>query len=375
MTLMESLMQEIRDQLTEQLDLTYLLTDEQLRERIEQLVFMKAQAIPLTAREKVELVGAVWQRMRGLDVLDPLLADESVTEIMINDFDQIYVERSGKLELAEVTFDSREKLEDLIQTIVASVNRVVNEAQPIVDARLKDGSRIHVVLPPIALNGPTMTIRKFSKTPLKMGDLIACKMLSQEMAAYLEEAMKSHRNIFISGGTGSGKTTFLNALSTFIPPEERVITVEDAAELQLSTLPNVVSLETRNANTEGKGELTMRDLIKAALRMRPTRIMVGEVRGAEAADMLQALNTGHAGNSTGHAGSASEMIVRLEAMVQSGTSLSPDIIRKQLATAIDIIVHLQRLSCGRRCVAEISELRLEHDNIVLRPLFVHDGER
>ncbi|MBW7460514.1 CpaF family protein, partial [Paenibacillus sepulcri] len=299
-------------------------------------VFHWSREHPLTASEKVQLVRRLFHAFRGLDLLQPLMDDPTVTEIMINSHEEMFIERAGKLTRLPQSFESRERLEDLIQAVVAGVNRVVNESSPIVDARLKDGSRVHVVLPPVALKGPTMTIRKFPEQPLHMNDLIALGALTEEAAAMLRKLVAAKYNIFISGGTGSGKTTFLNALSQFIPADERIVTIEDSAELQIASIPNLVSLETRNANTEGKGEISMRELIKASLRMRPNRIIIGEVRGGESIDMLQAMNTGHDGSlSTGHSNSARDMMARLETMVLSGADLPITVIRQQIGSAID----------------------------------------
>lgn len=292
----EKLVLELRNQVRAGLNLSASTGDEELLEHIESAVFRRAERERWTAADKREIVRKVFHSFRGLDVLQPFLEDATITEIMINSHKEIFIEQDGQVRQVSVSFESRERLEDIIQSVVAQVNRVVNESSPIVDARLADGSRVNVVLPPIALKGPTMTIRKFPERPMTMEDLVAKGALGGEAAQFLQTLVRAKYNIFISGGTGSGKTTFLNALSQFIPGEERVITIEDSAELQIRTVPNLVSLETRNANTEGKGEVTIRDLIRASLRMRPNRIVVGEVRGAETLDMLQAMNTGHDGS-------------------------------------------------------------------------------
>ncbi|AZN43008.1 CpaF family protein [Paenibacillus albus] len=355
------------------------MTDEAFRSLIERTVFQWCRDHPLTAAEKAMLVRRLFHSFRGLDLLQPLMDDPSITEIMINGHEELFVERAGKLSRLPSAFESRERLEDLIQTVVAAVNRVVNESSPIVDARLKNGSRVHIVLPPIALKGPTMTIRKFPEQPLQMEDLIAREALSENAAVLLEALVKSKYNIFISGGTGSGKTTFLNALSQFIPADERIVTIEDAAELQIGSVPNLVSLETRNANTEGKGAISMRELIRASLRMRPNRIIVGEVRGGECIDMLQAMNTGHDGSlSTGHSNSARDMVARLETMSLSGADLPIGVIRQQISSAIDIIVHLARLRDRSRRVTEISEVvGVSGGEVMIEPIyqFVETGER
>ncbi|PZE22196.1 CpaF family protein [Paenibacillus xerothermodurans] len=347
-------------------------------EMIEQEVFGYPFDTYLTAGQKHQLVVRLFHSFRGLDVLQPLVDDPSVTEIMINRYDRIFIERDGQVRLSDVQFESKEKLEDVIQAIVARVNRAVNESSPIVDARLLDGSRVNVVLPPIALEGPTMTIRKFPESPMTLADLVAKAAISEQAAEFLTRLVRAKFNLFIGGGTGSGKTTFLNALSQFIPDGERIITIEDSAELQVRTVPNLVRMETRNANTEGKGEITIRDLIRSSLRMRPNRIIVGEVRGAEALDMLQAMNTGHDGSlSTGHANSTQDMLSRLETMVLSAAPLPVEVIRKQICSAIDVMIHLTRLRDSSRRVTEIAEIIGFIDGEVqLNPLFqfVETGE-
>ncbi|RAP77060.1 CpaF family protein [Paenibacillus montanisoli] len=375
----EATVQLLKERIRNQLELGSALSDEEFGSRIEREVFRWSRDHPLTTGEKIQLVRRLFHSFRGLDLLQPLMDDPSVTEIMINSHEELFVERAGQLTRLPMAFESRERLEDLIQTVVAGVNRVVNESTPIADARLFDGSRVHIVLPPIALKGPTMTIRKFPEKPMLMEDLIACGALTSEAAALLGKLVKAKYNIFISGGTGSGKTTFLNALSQFIPEDERIVTIEDAAELQIRSVPNLVSLETRNANTEGKGAIAMRELIRASLRMRPNRIVVGEVRGGEAIDMLQAMNTGHDGSlSTGHSNSARDMIARLETMALSGADLPIAVIRQQIGSAIDIIVHLSRLRDRSRRVIEICEVVGANDGEVqLQPLyrFQEAGER
>ncbi|MCS7461130.1 CpaF family protein [Paenibacillus doosanensis] len=362
----------------EKLDLSVSVTDQQLLELIEQEVFAYPFETYSTAGQKHQLIMRLFHSFRGLDILQPLVDNPAVTEIMINRYDQIFIEREGRVSLADVKFESKEKLEDVIQAIVAKVNRAVNEANPIVDARLLDGSRVNVVLPPVALDGAVMTIRKFPESPLTLRDLMGKGALTEEAASFLIKLVQAKYNVFIGGGTGSGKTTFLNALSQYIPDDERIITIEDSAELQIRTVPNLVRLETRNANTEGKGEISIRDLIRSSLRMRPNRIIVGEVRGAEALDMLQALNTGHDGSlSTGHANSTTDMLSRLETMVLSGASLPVDVVRKQICSAIDVMIHLQRLRDRSRRVTEISEVAgIEDGEVKLNRLyeFVETGE-
>ncbi|MGM0941684.1 MAG: CpaF family protein [Bacillota bacterium] len=349
-------------------------TNDELLELVEETVIEYARESKISSVMIKRIVDRMYHAFRGLGVLQPILDDPSITEIMINNYDEIYIERDGQVSNANVKFENQQKLEDTIQAIVSKVNRVVNESSPIVDARLEDGSRVNVVLPPVALKGPAMTIRKFPEKPLMIGDLIQFGALDEDVAYFLEQLVEAKYNIFISGGTGSGKTTFLNVLSNFIPTEERILTIEDSAELQIRKVPNLVSLETRNANTEGKGEITIRDLIKASLRMRPNRIIVGEVRGQEALDMLQAMNTGHDGSlSTGHANSVYDMLSRLETMVLSGAELPIEVIRKQIGSAIDIMVHLSRLRDHSRRVMEISEVcGVENGEIIIKPLYVFE---
>lgn len=353
------------------LDLTSSAGDDELWQGIERKVLSDPTLEDLTSGERHTLVQRLFDSFRGLDILQPLVDHPEITEIMINSHREIFVEQEGEVRQITLEFESRERLEDIIQMIVSGVNRIVNESSPIVDARLKDGSRVNIVLPPIALKGPTMTIRKFPSEPMKMSDLIDKGALHEEAAELLQQLVRSKYNIFIGGGTGSGKTTFLNALSQFIPADERIITIEDSAELQIVTVPNLVSLETRNANTEGKGKISIRDLIKSSLRMRPNRIVIGEVRGAEALDMLQAMNTGHDGSlSTGHANTISDMISRLETMVLSGADLPIAVVRQQISSAIDIFVHLSRLRDRSRRVTEISEvIGMQDGEVLLNPLF------
>ncbi|MBQ6635128.1 MAG: CpaF family protein [Lachnospiraceae bacterium] len=313
----------------------------------------------------------LFNSIRRLDVLQELIEDSSVTEIMINGPDHIFIERSGKIVRTDRTFVSMEKLEDVVQQIVSACNRVVNESSPIVDARLGNGDRVNVVLPPVALNGPIVTIRRFPEKPIRMEDLLSLGSVPENIAAFLNCIVRAGYNIFISGGTGSGKTTFLNALSEFIPGGERVITIEDNAELQIRHIENLVRLEARNANVEGCRPIGIRDLIRSALRMRPDRIIVGEVRGSEAIDMIQAMNTGHDGSlSTGHANSARDMLARLETMVLMGMDLPLPAIRGQLASAIDVIIHLGRLRDRSRKLLEICEVTgMENGRITTAPLF------
>ena len=342
----------IMEELTESRD----MDDEQLLERIDTAIRDMGQGIYLPLKERIWLRGSLYDSFRRLDILQELVDDKTVSEIMVNGAGKIFIERNGKTQAWERRFEKPEQLEDIIQQIVGRVNRVVNVSSPIVDARLEDGSRVHIVLPPVSLNGPVVTIRKFPE-PITMEKLIRFGAVTEEAAGFLKELVGAGYNIFISGGTNSGKTTFLNALSSFIPPQERVITIEDSAELQITQVPNLVRLETRNANTEGEGEITMSQLIRASLRMNPTRIIVGEVRGRETLDMLQAMNTGHDGSlATGHGNSARDMLSRLETMVLMAAELPLPAIRSQIASALDIMVHLGRLRDGSRKVLSIAEI-------------------
>ena len=329
----------------------------------------------LALREKLYLRGAVFDSFRRLDLLSELLDDGTVSEIMINGPKEIFVERKGRMERWQGSFHSEEQLSDLIQQIVSRINRAVNTKSPIVDARLEDGSRVHVVLPPIALKGPTVTIRKFPE-PITMKKLIQLESLTEEASQFLQALVRSSYNIFISGGTNSGKTTFLNALSQYIPKEERIITIEDSAELQIQSVENLVSLETRNANAEGEGAVSISDLIKASLRMSPNRIIVGEVRGKECLDMLNAMNTGHDGSiSTGHANSSTDMLKRMETMVLQGADLPLPSIRNMIASAIEIMVHLGRTKDHKRRVLEISEVMgIENGEVKLKKLYQYNGK-
>lgn len=365
---------ELREAVRSRLAWDAAVSDGELRALIEQELFRHARAREMTSAERASAVSRLFHSFRGLDALQPLLDDPDITEIMINGHRDIFVERFGELKPAGIEFESRERLEDLIQAMVGSVNRIVNEASPIVDARLPDGSRVHVVLPPVSLTGPIVTIRRFPRHPPSMDELVARGSVTEEAAKLLRQLVEAKYNIFISGGTGSGKTTFLNALAQWIPADERIITIEDAAELQIRGVPNLVSLETRNANTEGKGKISMRELIRASLRMRPNRIIVGEVRGEEALDMLQAMNTGHEGSlSTGHSNGARDMLSRLETMVLGGADLPVPVVRRQIASAIDIMIHLSRFRDRSRRVAEICEVAgMEDGEVRLRTLFRHE---
>ena len=347
-------------------------SDDSVREMIENIVLEITRASGLSYKDKKEIIDIVFNSIRkDLDILQPYAEDENVTEIMVNGPDNIFIEKSGNIYRVKDKFSDRAQLEEVIRRIAAKVHREINDINPIVDARLEDGSRVNAVHGNIALNGPILTIRKFPEKSIKMEDLISFQTITAEAAQMLEKMVIGKFNIFISGGTSSGKTTFLNALSNYIPEEERIITIEDSAELKIENIANLVTMETKNANVQGKGEVTIRQLIKTSLRMRPDRIIVGEVRGAEALDMLQAMNTGHEGSlSTGHANSPEGMISRLEAMVLAAAELPLDAIRKQIASAIDVIVHLGRLNDKTRRVLRIAEIAgLKDGEIILNPLF------
>lgn len=349
--------EQLHARIMDELDMTREVGDEELTQLIYQVLSEASREEHLSLAEKTALGKDLFNAFRKLDLLQEFLEDDEITEIMINGTEYIFYEKNGRLYQSDRRFVSREKLEDVIQQIVSGANRLVNEVSPIVDARLADGSRVNVVLAPVALNGPVVTIRKFSKEAASMEQLMAWGSISREIAGFLDVLVKSGYNIFISGGTGSGKTTFLNALSQYIPRDERIVTIEDSSELKIQGIPNLVSLEARNANIEGTGAVTIRDLIKAALRMRPTRIIVGEVRSAEAIDMLQAMNTGHDGSlSTGHANSPKDMLSRLETMVLMGMELPLPAIQRQIASALDLIVHLGRLRDKSRKVLEVTEV-------------------
>lgn len=352
----EDIRRRVRAKVVSNLDLSRDTSDEELMEIIDAVLAeeIKKMAVPIEVRRKIKT--NVFHSLRKLDVLQELVDDPSITEVMINGTENIFIERAGSIIKSKATFESKEKLEDVVQQIVASCNRVVNEASPIVDARLENGSRVNVVLPPIALNGPIVTIRRFPEKPFTMENLIQLGALSEYLKDYLSVLVRSGYNIFISGGTGSGKTTFLNALSNYIPKDSRVITIEDNAELQILEVPNLVKLEARNANVEGCVEITIRDLIKSSLRMRPDWLIVGEVRGGECVDMLQAMNTGHMAMSTGHSNSAKDMLSRLETMVLMGVEISLSAVRGQIASGIDIVIHLGRLRDRSRKLLEICEL-------------------
>ena len=366
----------IRDVVLSGIDLSKELSDEEICDLIGIAVSKEAREIPMTLRQRADLERIIFNSLRKLDILQELVDDKAVTEIMVNGPNEIFYEKAGRIYEFDGHFSSEEKLEDVIQQIVGRHNRVVNQASPIVDTRLSDGSRVNIVLNPISIGGSAVSIRKFPEHPMSMEKLIDIESISPEAAGVLQTLTQAKYNIFISGGTGSGKTTFLNALSQYIPDDERIITIEDSAELQLVGAKNIVRLETRNSNTDGVTPITIRDLIRTALRMRPDRIIVGECRGAEALDMLQAMNTGHDGSlSTGHANSPADAISRIEVMTLMGAEEMPlKAIRQQVASGIDIIVQLGRLRDKSRRVLEISEIDSFTDGEIMLNSLYHFEE-
>ena len=367
----------LREQILTYLDDAYEVSDEELLEMIRRTAMQDADSRMCSISEREQMELELFHSFRGLDILQDLLDDPEVTEILVNGPKHIFYEKHGSLYPWEKTFFSEERLNTMIQSIVGRANRSVNASEPIVDTRLPDGSRVNVVLAPVSVTGPCLSIRKFPKQPLSMENLVSMGALSEEIADFLKTLVQSGYNIFVSGGTGSGKTTFLNALSRFIPQDQRVITIEDSAELQMRSVQNLVRLETRQGNNNGAHEISIRDLIRTSLRMRPDRIIVGEVRGAEALDMLQAINTGHNGSmSTGHANSIPDMLSRLETMVLMGMDLPLAAIRGQIAHGLDLFVHLGRLRDHSRKVLDIREVcGLKEGGIVLNALFTfHETE-
>lgn len=364
--------EELRQKVIDTIDMTREPDEEELRNIIDRIIENNVDYKYMPIYDRCKLHKDIYDSIRGLGVIEELIKDEDITEIMVNGIDSIYIEKQGHIEKLEERFPSESRLNDVIQQIVGKNNKRVNETNPIVDTRLEDGSRVNVVLSPVAIDGAVITIRKFPKEKITMDQLIRWQSITGDAAEFLRKLVVAGYNIFISGGTGSGKTTFLNVLSNFIPGDERVITIEDSAELQLNTVGNIVRMEARQANSEGNNEITIRDLIKTSLRMRPDRIIVGEVRGKEALDMLQAMNTGHDGSmSTGHANSPEDMLSRLETMVLTGIEMPLDAIRSQIASGIDIIVHLGRLRDKSRKVLEIDEVIGYVDGrIELRPLYI-----
>lgn len=369
---MGQLKQEMRERILRGVTYQRQMSDEEIAELIDKELMTYAEEVPLSLRERLALQRELFDSFRRLDILQELVDDPKITEIMVNGPSEIFVEQDGRLRRWEKSFESADQLLDLIQQIVSGVNRIVNTSTPIADARLSDGSRVHVVLKPVALDGPVLTIRKFPE-PVTMEKLLEYGSISEHASELLKMLTDARYNIFVSGGTGAGKTTFLNALSEFIPSGERVITIEDSAELHLRHIENLVRLETRSANAEGEGEIAISDLIRAALRMRPDRILIGEVRGKEALDLLQAMNTGHDGSlSTGHANSPRDMLSRLETMVLMAADLPLPAIRSQIASALDIMVHVARLRDKSRKVMAIEEVeRYENGEIILNPLFLY----
>ena len=365
-------LQKLQQQIMEDLDFGEELSDAQLKELIGKHLLEKDKNYQFTLMQRKQIGKEIFDSLRKLDVLQDLIDDDEVTEIMVNGPNDIFVEKQGRLFRTNLRFESREKLLHVINQIVSSCNRVVNESSPIVDARLKNGARVNVVLYPIALNGPILTIRRFPDNPITMDRLIELGAVSREAVDFLEKAVRAKYNILVSGGTGSGKTTFLNALSQYIPEDERIITIEDSAELQIRGIGNLIRMETRNNNLEGGRGITIRDLIKTSLRMRPTRIIVGEVRGEEASDMIgSAMNCGHDGSmSSAHANSAVDMLLRLENMILMSATLPVEAIRRQVASGVDLIVHLGRMRDKSRKVLEIVEIKgMEYGEIILNPLF------
>lgn len=375
---MSQLKEEIKNEVLDSIDLTSEISDEELLRVIDEILVVKSRNNYISMQEKIRLRREIFNSIRRLDVLQELIEDSAVTEIMVNGTKDIFIEKNGAISRSDKCFDSEEKLNDIIQQIVSQSNRVVNTSNPIVDARLPDGSRVNIVLPPIAIDGPVITIRRFPEKPITINQLIEFGSITSEASEFLEKLVIAKYNIFICGGTGSGKTTFLNVLSNYIPQNERIITIEDSAELQIRSIPNLVRLEVRNG-TEGNSSITIRDLIKTSLRMRPDRIIIGEVRDEAAIDLLQALNTGHDGSlSTGHANSPADMLSRLETLVLMGSEIPLAAVRRQIASALDLIVYLGRLRDKSRRVLEITEvLGIKNGEIELNPLysFIEKGEK
>lgn len=368
--------QRIRERVLDEIPAGGEITDDELWRLIEKIVEEEARQEYMRLEEKRALRHSIFNSIRKMDVLQDILEDENVTEIMVNGPEHIFVEREGVLMETGIQFEHKGRLEDIAQQIASSGNRIVNESNPILDARLEDGSRVNIVLPPIAIEGPVITIRKFPKEAMTMKKLIASGAVTEEVRDFLAKLVKAKYNIFISGGTGAGKTTFLNILSNYIPRHERVITIEDSAELQIRNIDNLVRLEARNANVEGKNEVTIRDLVKSALRMRPDRIIVGEIRDSAAIDLLSAMNTGHDGSlSTGHANSPADMLNRLETLVLMGLDIPLAAVRRQIASGLDIMVHLGRLRDKSRRVLEVSEIGgIEDGQIQVYPIYAFEEE-
>ncbi|MGN0329347.1 MAG: CpaF family protein [Lachnospira sp.] len=375
---MDELFVTLKNMVYERLDINVEFDDESLYEIIDECIHIMGKTHMLSLFVRDELRNRLYNAIKRLDILQELLEDDSITEIMVNGYKDIFIEKDGVVSRWNKTFESKEKLDDIAQRIAGMSNKTINEASPIVDTRLEDGSRVNIVLYPIALNGPIITIRKFYETPLDINKLISLGSITEEAADFLKKLVTAKYNIFISGGTGCGKTTFLNVLSNYIPKDERIITIEDSAELQIKGVDNLVRLEARTANTSGENGVTIRDLIKSSLRMRPDRIIVGEVRGCETIDMIQAMSSGHDGSlSTGHSNSPKDMLARLRTMILMGMDMPADAIDRQIASAIDIIVHLKRMRDKTRKVVEITEVgEYEQGQITLTPLykFFEEGE-
>ena len=368
----KEIVRQLQKKIKEDLNFAEELSDEQLKELIGKYLLEKEKKYSYSLQQRKQIGKEIFDSFRKLDILQDLIDDDDITEIMVNGPEDIFIEKSGAIYKTNLKFESKEKLLQIINQIVSECNRSVNESTPIVDARLKKGARVNVVLYPIALNGPILTIRKFPKNPITMKKLIELEAVSEEAVEFLRKAVAAKYNIIISGGTGSGKTTFLNALSQYIPRDERIITIEDSAELQILGVDNLIRMETRNANLEGGKQITIRDLIKASLRMRPDRIIVGEVRGEEAADMIgSAMNCGHDGSmSSAHANSAADMLLRLENMILMAAPLPVEAIRRQISSGVDMVIHLGRMRDKTRKVLEISEINGIHkEQIILNPIF------
>lgn len=374
---MKDLVQALKEEILKSIDLSKELTDDELIIIINSIIAKKSKVEYLSIRQREYIRQKIFNSLRRLDILQELIDDKSISEIMINGIKHIFIEQRGKIKKWEYCFESEQKLLDIIQQIASDANRMVNEMNPILDARLRDGSRVNVVLPPVSLDGPVVTIRKFPEKAIDMERLIEIGSITEEAASFLKLLVISGYNIFVSGGTGSGKTTLLNALSNYIPDTERIITIEDSAELQINGIPNLIRLEVRNANVEGKNEISIRDLIKSSLRMRPDRIIIGEVRDAAAVDMLQGLNTGHSGLCTGHANSPEDMLSRLETMVLLGALIPLMAVRRQIASAIDIIIQLSRFrDCSRRIqkIVEVTGVEAGEIKTSLLYDFIETGE-
>ena len=373
----EQLYPEFRRRLMQMLESGEELTDDQIRDRIDGMILTEGRRCALNLQEKESLRRDLFNSIRKLDILQELIDDPEITEIMVNGCDHIFIEKHGRIRRWNKTFSSRERLEDVVRQIAGSCNRIVNEQVPIVDARLENGSRVNIVLAPVALDGPVLTIRRFPPDPITLGTLVRLGSLPQEAAGFLRELVAAGYSVLVGGGTSTGKTTFLNALSGCIPEEERIVTIEDSAELQIQGIPNLVRMEARPANLEGSREITIRDLIRTALRMRPNRILIGEVRGAEAADFLTCLNTGHDGSlGSAHANSVRDMIARIESMVlMASADLPIPVIRRQIAAGVEILIHLVREADGSRRVAEIAEITgMDGDEVQIHTLFGRDAD-